>query len=57
MICQPSNQTIVFLVAQLALLLLEAWLGKTDKVQAGSTLELLANVMKALAKIVISKGE
>jgi hypothetical protein len=57
MICQPSNQTLIFLVAQLVLLLLEAWLGKTDKVQAGSTLELLTNVMKALAKIVISKGE
>lgn len=36
--------------AALAYALLEYWLGKTDKVKAGSTVELVVNVFKSFLK-------
>jgi hypothetical protein len=38
-------------------LLLEAWLGKTDKTKYGSTLELIVGVVIDLIKKLFKKGE
>ncbi len=51
-ICKlPSYQhAAIIFGAQFAWLLLEAWLGKTDKTKSGSTLELVYNTFKAIFK-------
>jgi hypothetical protein len=43
-------------VGTLGYMIFEFWLGKTDKVKAGSTVELAVNVIKAL-KPTITKTE
>ena len=45
----------IALVAGALFVLIEFWLGKTDKVEAGSTLELVLNAAKAVLKVL--KGE
>lgn len=46
--CQQliDNKEALRALGLVAVLAWEAWLGKTDKVQAGSTLELIFNLLK-----------
>lgn len=50
-----------FLIAKIAgtigYMIFEFWLGKTDKVKAGSTLELAVNVIKYLKPAVVEKKD
>jgi hypothetical protein len=39
---------IVVFVSQLSFMLIEYWLGKTDRTKSGSILELIINVMKLI---------
>ncbi len=52
-ICQEPSNIMAFMVA-LKLLDggIEYWLGKTDKVEAGSIVELILNAIRALIKTV-----
>lgn len=45
----------IALVAGALFVLIEFWLGKTEKVESGSTLELVLNAAKAVLKVL--KGE
>lgn len=45
--CKDLNQ-IVFYLAPIAVLLLESWLGKTNKTKSGSILELIINLIIAM---------
>lgn len=52
-LCQlPQWQNaIIITVAQLSYMLIEAWLGKTEKVQSASVLELVFNILKRILRI------
>lgn len=53
-----TKSIIIFSVISLVGMLLEAWVGKTDKIKAGSILELLFNlVLGAVKKLINKKGE
>lgn len=50
--CQnPSPWAVVIALSWLAYALLEAWLGRTDKVKAGSVVELVITALIGLAML------
>ncbi len=52
-ICQSPDRLLALMIALKVLDgSIEYWLGKTDKVKAGSVLELVLNGLRALIKIV-----
>lgn len=50
------QQALVLFVA-LAMGVLEYWLGKTDKLKSGSTLELIFNVVKKVVQAIFGKKQ
>ena len=44
-------------VGTLGYMVLEYWLGKTDKVKAGSTLEVVVNILKYLKPKIVKSEE
>lgn len=46
--CLPESNVFWISVANICYLILEAWLGKTDKTKSGSVLELIYNIGKSI---------
>ena len=44
----PHYHLAAIVIVQVIMMLIEAWLGKTDKVQSASVLELIWNLVKAI---------
>ena len=50
LVCNPENKTYVNLGLFVIYMGIEYWVGRTDKVQAGSTLELIKNAFIMVIK-------
>lgn len=53
--CQPTDLKHAAIL--IAVMLVESWMGKTDKIKSGSILELVLNSVLSLGKSLIKKGE
>ncbi len=49
MIC--NNQNYIFVIFYVIMMAIEYWLGKTDRVKSGSTLELIFNIIKLVLRV------
>jgi hypothetical protein len=56
-LCQEPSNLMAFMIA-LKMLdgMIEYWLGRTDKVKAGSILELILNAIRALIKTITTRS-